>query len=258
MQIAADLPTQQQASKVPSRGFYGELAAPPNCAHALLEQAIKKGRLTKPFAKFDKKCCGHALNYDFYDCTPNGAAVIVQQRWTQVTKYGSSSKKNYYLLRRIGRGMAVESYDQHKPRIIKLSKVSAAPGDVIDTLSGKARTPLKAKTCTSAKWCAFKIVESRDGSFWSVYDESFEWRLNRCHVEAATDNHRGGYYCYATADEALQGLQRGAVFVTDWQEGKTLALLECDAAGQIFKHENGKLCVSKLTPRRVVEILGQG
>lgn len=236
----------QKLTDAVSRGFYGELKNMHPRGKELLSLAIAKRKLPGTYAVFDERRRGKALNYDFYDCTPTGSAVIVQQRWTTVSKYGNSSTKNYFLLRRQGRGVAVEDFDANKAMIVKLAKLAYEWGSVIKTLVEKAKRP----------WKAYKIVEIRsDDSLWSVFDADFEWELGTCRIEAATANHSGGYYCYEGAREAELQLVKNTTFNKVWVAGKKLALIECEAAGKVFKFDNGKRCVSMLTPKRIIRLL---
>lgn len=240
-----ELQVQKFADAV-SRGFYGELKNMHPRGKELLSLAIAKRKLPGTYAVFDQRRRGKAMNYDFYDCTPTGSAVIVQQRWTTVTKYGNSSTKNYFLLRRQGRGVVVEDFDTHKAMIVKLAKLAYEWGSVIKTLEEKAKRP----------WKAYKIVEIRSNdSLWSVFDADFEWALGKCRIEAATANHSGGYYCYELAKEAELQLVKNTTFNRAWVAGKKLALIECEAAGKVFKFDNGKRCVSMLTPKRIIKLL---
>ena len=230
------------------RGCYGEVKNVPPRGKELLALAIKQGKLDASYASFDSTRRGEAMNYDFYDCTATGSAAIIQQRWAKVTKYGTSCTKNYYLLRRQGRGVVAEDYDVHKTRIVKLAKAATAWGEVIKTL--------KAWDWQAKGWAAYKIVELRsDGTLWSVFDGKFKWTLGKCRIESATGNHSGGYYCYKSAEEAERQLLENKVFNSAWMDGKNLALVECVAAGQVFQHANEKLCVSVLMPKRVLKVL---
>ncbi len=125
------------------RGLYGEMQNPHPRGKDLLGLAIAKQKIATPYAQFDRRRHGEAMNYDIYDCTPTGSAVIVQQRWATVTKYGTSTTKNYFYLRRQGRGVIVEDFDLHKARIVKLAKVATIWGEVIEVLIAKQQRLLR-------------------------------------------------------------------------------------------------------------------
>ncbi len=102
---------------------------------------------------------------------------------------------------------------------------------------------------------AFKIVESRDATYFSVFNEQQVWALGKQQVEAATPDHGGGFYVFATKAQALAVLENGNVFNNAWQAGKQLALLRCQVSGRCYEHDNGKLCVSRCKPVQLVCML---
>lgn len=219
-------------------------------ARALLERAIKAGLLVAPYVDVDRKHRGAALNYDLYDA--KDGVALYQRRYTVCTKYGNSPTKDYVLLRRKGRGVELEWLGgSEKARVVKLSRVATTLGEVINTLTGVAKRPLKAKVARQVR-TAYKIVESRDGTYYSVYEPDLEWALGKTRIEASTPNHTGGYYVFADRATALHVLARNEVFSDAWQRGKRLALLECEVAGKVHEHDNGKLCVSRVKPVQLV------
>lgn len=224
-------------------------------AKSLLQVAIKAGKLDAQYNRmeWDKRhgYIGWCLNYDIYDVTV--AAVLVQRRETERTKYGTSPHKDYYIIRRCGRGVRVT--EAPKARVVKLAKLASELGEVIDTLEGRTQTPLKQVGPFSKKELAYKIVEQRDGRFFSVYDEDFEWVLGKAKTEAATDSHDGGYYVFPSIDAAKIALENNVVFASSWQAGKHLVLMECEVAGRCFNHEHSKWCVTFCRPKKVLETL---
>lgn len=237
---------------------FGQLVSATNDTHLkaarrLLELAIKAALLDAPYVDVDRKHRGAALNYDLYDAK-DGVALF-QRRYTVCTKYGNSPSKDYCLLRRKGRGVELEWLGgSEKARVVKLSRVATTLGEVINTLTGVAKRPLKAKVARQVRM-AYKIVESRDGTYYSVYEPDLEWALGKTRIEASTPNHTGGYYVFADRATALHVLARNEVFSDAWQRGKRLALLECEVAGKVHEHDNGKLCVSRVKPVQLVQHL---
>lgn len=123
------------------RNEYGALTEMPEalCAVAreLLAKAIVAKKLKAPYLDMELHrrhgYLGHCLNYDFYDVSVS--SVLVQRREKVRTKYGSSPKKDYYIIRRCGRGVSV--IRAPKAVVVKLSKASSSLGEVIRTLVEK-------------------------------------------------------------------------------------------------------------------------
>lgn len=237
---------------------FGQLVSAMNDTHikaarGLLERAIKAGLLAAPYVDVDRKHRGSALNYDLYDA--KDGIALYQRRYTVCTKYGNSPTKDYFLLRRKGHGVELEGLGgPEKARVVKLARVANNLGEVINTVTGVAKRPLKAKVARAVR-TAYKIVEARNGTFYSVYEPELEWSLGKTRIEASTPNHGGGYYVFADSATALRVLGRNEVFNDAWQEGKRLALLECEVAGKVYEHDNGKLCVSRVKPVHLVQYL---
>lgn len=237
---------------------FGQLVSAANDTHikgamGLLERAVKAGLLGAPFVDVDRKHRGSALNYDLYDA--KDGIALYQSRYTVCTKYGNSPTKDYVLLRRKGRGVELEWLGgSEKARVVKLSRIATTLGEVINTLTGVAKRPLKPEVGREVR-TAYKVVEARDGSYYSVYEPGLEWALGKTRIEASTPNHTGGYYVFPDSATALRVQARNEVFNDTWQRGKKLALLECEVAGKVHEYDNGKLCVSRVKPVRVVQHL---
>lgn len=242
-----------------ARDNYGALTAMPadlaTVAKALLSKAIVAKKLQAPYnaMEWHKRhgYLGWCLNYDFYDVTES--TVLVQCRETERTKYGSSPRKDYFLIRRCGRGVTVT--EAPKARVAKLAKVATELGQVINTLTGKAKKPLKQAAPFSEKSLAYKIVEQRGGQLFSVFDEDFVWSVGKARIEASSNDHTGGFYVFPTIEAAKEAFARNVVFAESWQAGKQLVLVECETAGREHKHDNGKVCVTFCRPTRILEQL---
>ena len=83
--------------------------------------------------------------------------------------------------------------------------------------------------------------------FASVYDGS-PYEIRETRREVAMRNHRGGLYCYKTAEEALNApFPDNSVLKT--AEKKIIAV---EIKGKRIRYENGKYAVSEMTPIEVV------
>lgn len=102
---------------------------------AVLKLAISKSLLPAEYVTGDGRR-GEALNYDVYDVS--GATALVQQRTTTWSKYGNSPIKEYFLLRKVGRGVVVEIVE-NKATVNKAAKASETLGEAI----AKARVGAK-------------------------------------------------------------------------------------------------------------------
>lgn len=242
-----------------TRNEYGALSLVPEDSRVIAKELLGKAISSK---KLDAEYChmtyqkrlgytGWCLNYDVYDITKS--AVLVQRRETERTKYGTSPHKDYFIIRRCGKGVRVT--EAPKARVVKLAKLATKLGQVIDTLEGRTKTPLKQIAPFSEKTTAYKIVEQRDGTFYSVFDNDFEWALGKARTEAATDSHDGGFYVFLSMEEAQVAYERNVVFTSDVLEGKKLALLECEVAGRQHEHDNGKVCVTFCRPMKFIAMM---
>lgn len=225
-------------------------------AKKLLVRAIKANLLEASYSNFYEHrrwgWLGDSLNYAYYDI--NKSCVLVQRRYTERTKYGTSVQKDYFFITKNGRAVVVKEAPKH--RVMKLAKASKALGDVIATLTGTAKKPVKQKSPFSDKVIAYKIVEQRaDGKLFSVFDSKFEWALGKAKIEAASSDHSSGYYVFDTIANAKEALERNVVFNKAWQAGKRLVLIECESAGRREEYDNKKICVTYCRPTRVLEEL---
>lgn len=96
----------------------------------------------------------------------------------------------------------------------------------------------------------FKLVAVVGDKFLSIYDGQTEYQIGQEMKQAAHQDHQGGYYVHASADEA-----KSAAF----PDGSTLlkaprALLRVRAEGNYCRYDN-KLAFSRITPLEVVAYL---
>jgi len=96
----------------------------------------------------------------------------------------------------------------------------------------------------------WKLVARVGGRLLSVYDGETEYRLGETLTQRARQGHGGGYYVYATREEALR-----AVFPRDAAlRGAEKVLLRCRCAGSHVEYDNGKHSFGRVTPVEVVEV----
>lgn len=125
------------------RNDFGALIVMPehfrDIATKLLSKAIESKKLTAPYCHMIEHrrhgYLGWCLNYAFYDVTMS--TVLVQRRETEKTKYGVSPHKDYYLLRRCGRGVTVK--EAPKAVVVKLAKNSDHLGQVLKAISTREK-----------------------------------------------------------------------------------------------------------------------
>jgi len=98
---------------------------------------------------------------------------------------------------------------------------------------------------------AYKIVAlGEDGRMYSVFDGS-SWILFKERRETPRRGHRGGFYVYATADQAMR-----AQFPSNSRLiGMPKALVKCKAGGRYCIYGSGKLSFEKVTPVNVEQII---
>ena len=49
----------------------------------------------------------------------------------------------------------------------------------------------------------YKLVAKLNGRYYSIFDATVEYRINRELTQRAMPDHKGGYYVYATPKEAV-------------------------------------------------------
>lgn len=131
-----------------NRNEYGALTSMTSAfqetATSLLKLAIAANKLEAPYHDMTRHkrhgFIGSCLNYDVYDVTKS--CVLIQQRQTKRTKYGSTPTKNYFLIRRCGRGVTV--LPAPKATVMKLAKLSSKLGEVIELISKQAKAKRRA------------------------------------------------------------------------------------------------------------------
>ncbi len=207
-------------------------------AYALVEQAAKAGKIPAAFddmewgrsGKERGKRIGEARHHEIYDFT--ASAVLVCVRSVEGTRYGQkTTDKSYFLVSKAGRGVKVT--EASKAVAAKAAKAAGNTlGLAVAVCQGKRPAP--APKCLTPR-TGYKIVRREAETFVSVWDDS-EWALGKSRIEAATPDHEGGFYFYATLDEAItQAVKRQAF--GDAREYHDLSILEVEVAGREFAHD---------------------
>ncbi len=120
-----------------------------------------------------------------------------------------------------------------------------APGK----LSTDYRTPRRAKT----KTIAYKLVQVRDGRYFSVFQPEEEYILGKLKTQQAKSRHRGGYYSYSSQERLLELFHESRLFpYRCYRQPMELALLECEVGGRIIEYHNGKWASTYLRPLAVL------
>ena len=193
---------------------------------------------------------GNARHHEIYDVSPDGHRALICVRDVEGTKYGvRTTNKAYYVCARHGRGVRV--IPANKAVAAKAAKAAGALGEAIAVALGRAKLAIPAAKVRTG----YKLLVRTDapGVYQSAWDKS-DWILGRARIEAATDNHAGGYYYYASLDEALAAAASNDVFGPARAHDR-LAVVEVEASGLHYEHAGTvgtKLCATKVRPVREI------
>lgn len=220
-------------------------------AYNLVAVAAKSGKIPAAFddmewgssGKERGKRIGEARHHEVYDF--NASAVLVCVRSVEGTRYGQkTTDKSYYLVSKAGRGVKVA--EASKSVAAKAAKAAGNElGVAIAVCHGNLPAP--APKCLAPR-TGYKIVRREADGFVSVWDGS-EWAIGKSRIEAATPDHNGGFYYYASLDEAIQQAVERQTF-GDAREYHDLSILEVEAAGREFGAT--KRCATRIRPIREV------
>lgn len=226
-------------------------------AKALIGLAEKGKKIPKRFddmywgtsGKERGKYIGDALRYDINDISPNGRAVLMCCRTVEGDRYGQKTiDKEYFLIRVHGKHVRVIS--ANKALAGKAAKSAEELGDAISVVTGKTKYIAPANRVRKG----YKFVTRNEaGKLVSVWDGS-SWALGKTRTEAATENHRGGFYYYKSIEKALSGAENNETFGYA-RSHNNLVLLEVEVSGRQFEHANEKLCATRIKPIREVRII---
>lgn len=234
-----------------TRDQFGALRTIPEGVRALIEQAAARGKIAKSYddLSWDRKgrASGHALHHEIYDATPDGRRALVCLRRAEGSKYGvRTTEKTYFVVARHGRGVRVLA--ANKSVAAKAAKAAGAElGAAIEIALGKRKLAVKAGTIRTG----YKLLVRTDTGYASAWDDS-AWQIGVPRIEAATGDHSGGYYYYATLAEVLAAAATSEVFGAH-RSAHRLAIVEVQASGRHYEHVGAhgvKLCATKITPLR--------
>lgn len=222
-------------------------------AMVLVQRAAQKKLIPAAYdsISWDRKgrSDGCAVHHEVYDIYPDGRHVLVCIRETEGSKYGVKTlSKSYFLISKKGRG--VVAIEANKAVAAKAAKSCGQTlGGAIIIVSGRGKLP----TPMAEKHTGYKLVAQADDGFASVWDSS-KWKIGKTRTERATPDHEGGFYYYATIEEALEAAAHNDVFGTA-REHKKLVVVEVEASGKHYAHSatyGTKLCASRIKPIREV------
>ena len=156
--------------------------------------------------------------------------------------------KEYFVIARHGRGVRV--LPANKATSAKAAKAAGeALGAAIEVALGKAKLPVKPAEIRTG----YKLLVRTDTGFESAWDGS-EWAIGQARIEAATSDHTGGFYYYASLAECLAAAASNDVF-GNAREHKRPAVVEVEASGRHYSHAatvGTKLCATKVKPVREI------
>lgn len=189
---------------------------------------------------------GSALHHELYDVTPTGSKALICCREVRGSKYGvRTMSKTYYLVTRHGKGAKVE--EANKAIAAKAAK-AAGPlvGYAIEVVTGKSLLPGKGLE-TRHGYKALTTDEA--GELISVWDAS-PWPLGKVRIEAATADHSGGFYYYASLDQVLAAANSNQIF-GDARDHRNLVIARVEVAGREYRHGD-KRCATRIKPIEIV------
>lgn len=192
---------------------------------------------------------GAARHHEIYDVNGSGTQALVCVREVEGTKYGvKTCSKEYFVIARHGRGVRV--LPANKAVAAKAAKAAGETlGVAIEVALGKAKLPIKSAEIK----IGYKLLERTETSFKSCFDGS-GWHLGEARIEAATADHTGGFYYYASLQEALIAASKNDVF-GGASNHHQLAVVEVEASGKHYAHQSEfgtKLCATKVRPVREI------
>ena len=233
-----------------TRNMFGALVSIPQTAHDLVAQAAARGKIPAAYDRlsWDRKgrASGSAMHHEIYDITPDGNRALVCLRRAEGSRYGvRTTGKEYVVLARHGRGVRV--LDANKAVAAKAAKAAGGSlGVAVETALGKRKLAVRVRT-------GYKLLVRTDTGFVSAWDGSI-WEIGKARIQAATEDHSGGFYYYATLDEAIEAAASDDVF-GEACDHRRLAVVEIEASGRHYAHRANvgvKLCATRVKPIREI------
>lgn len=196
------------------------------------------------------KKIGDARHHEIYDISPDGRIVLVCVRDVSGDRYGQKTTcKSYFIVRAHGKNVRVS--EANKALAAKAAKSAGnILGAAIAIVCGKS----KYKAPSNKVRTGYKMVmRAESGDLVSVWDKS-PWAIGKTRTEAATEDHSGGFYYYATIEDAMAAAAVNDTF-GDARQHRHLVVVEVEASGRHYKHHGDvaiKLCASRIRPIREV------
>jgi hypothetical protein len=111
-------------------------------------------------------------------------------------------------------------------------------------LPGKLREEREKITANRTTFTTYKVVEVREGQYYSLYKYDEEYVLGQEKKQAAKPGHKGGYFSYPDVERAEKFANRQG-----WKQCE-LVLLECEIRGRIIRYGDRKWASTYLKPIR--------
>lgn len=188
------------------------------------------------------KKIGDALHHEIYDISPDGRIVLVCCRAVSGDRYGQKTTgKEYFLVRAHGAGVRV--LPANKAIAAKAAK-SAGPvlGVAIAVCSGKQ----KLTTAPMKKRIGYKAVAYVGGELKSIFSAE-KYTLGTRKADAVADDHGGGYYFYASPEEACRAEVPNASALINEKR----VILKCEMSGRGLAY-GSKLAASYIRPIEII------
>ncbi len=220
-------------------------------AQKVVETATTNGLLPKQYQDWDDKGRGNGVSVDIYGYKA-GLVLVQIRRVERRTKNGYLNVHKRYVVTDGTEIMEVSA--QAVRRSIKADDGVATPlHAVVKTLPAGWQKlvgeQFKIPPLPQVQREVWKVLAMVDGTLRSVYDNSL-YDVGKWRTEKARSDHRGGFYAYASAAEAIEAAKANEIFRREWTEGKQLVLARCEAMGTPIRYGN-KLAFSRI---RVLEI----
>ena len=91
----------------------------------------------------------------------------------------------------------------------------------------------------------YKLVAKVESKFYSIYDGKTEYIIGKPMAQKAMSGHKGGYYCYGSAKEAIFAdiqFKEGGLYIAP------RTVLKCICWGDFVCYGSGKMAFSNLMP----------
>ena len=188
------------------------------------------------------KKIGDALHHEIYDISPDGRIVLVCARTVSGDRYGQKTTgKEYFLVRVHGAGVRV--LPANKAIAAKAAK-SAGPvlGVAIAVCAGKEKLTVS----MMKKRIGYKAVAYVDGALKSIFSAE-DYTLGKRKADAVADDHGGGYYFYASPEEACNA----EVPNSSALKNENRVILKCEMSGRGLAY-GPKMAASYIRPLEII------